>query len=189
MPRTRVQDTHRHLRNACEHTKSTTRTSYKNSFFPTTTREWNQLPQATQNLAHCAFKKQLCRQLGEPNPPLHFNIGSKRGNILHAKLRMNMTHLNSHLYEVQKTSSPECHCGYRNENLSHFVLYCPSYKNQREELFSSVSQNLQNFRKQSARLKIRTLTHGDPALSSGGSLEVALHVQTFLLNTQRFNYP
>ena len=94
MPRTRVQDTHRHLRNACEYTTSTTRTtSYKNSFFLTTTREWNQLPQATQNLAHSAFKKQLCRQLGESNPPLHFNIGSKRGNILHARLRMNMTHL------------------------------------------------------------------------------------------------
>ena len=99
MPQTRAQDTNKHLRNASNHTTTAHRTTaYKKSFIPTTTKQWNDLPQVIQHHTHKTFKKQLRKQLGEPDPPPYFNTGSKWGNILHARFRMDMTQLNSHLH-------------------------------------------------------------------------------------------
>ena len=141
MSNTRAHDTNRQLRNTNKHTTFGSRTTlYHKSFFPLTCAQWNKLPNTTQHLKHNSFKKkQLCEQLGLPDPPLYNTFGSKIENVLHARLIMEMTHLNSHLFIVKKTVSPSCSCGHRSETINHFVLQCPYYKEQRESLFQNIS--------------------------------------------------
>ena len=143
MPNTRARDTDRRLRNANTHTTSTCHTStYKRSFLPTTTRQWNRLTRDTQQLSHIHFKKEICQQLGAPAPPKYYCMGSKIGNIFHSRLRMKMSHLNSHLFIIKKVNSPECTCGYDNENIEHFLFYCPKYATERNDLINDMSQIL-----------------------------------------------
>ena len=44
--------------------------------------------------------------------------------------------------------SPQCHCGFENEDALHFFFNCPIYTQQRIQLFNSVTQianfNLEN---------------------------------------------
>ena len=187
MPNTRAQDTSMHLRNANTHTSTYTRTtSYQKSFIPTTSTQWNKLPNATQQLKHTAFKKRLREQLGVSDPPMFFTLGSKFGNILHSRLRMNMTCLNSHLYTVQKTVTPSCACGNSNETISHFTLSCPNYTEQRNILFKNLSEELlPDFKNKSTKCQLEILLFGTE-LSGGVGRLVAMHFQNFLLKTERF---
>ena len=187
MPNTRSQDTNRHLRNANKHTTVANRTTaFNKSFFPTTTKQWNELPHATRQLTHKQFKKQLRQQLGEPDPSPYCSFGSKQGNIFHARLRMEMTQLNAHQHICQKVPSPECSCGHKNENIKHFTLNCPIYNNQRIKLFDRLSETLQiHFRRLTPTNQLNILLHG-MNLSSASGREVALHFQNFLFETKRF---
>lgn len=111
LPNTRAHDTNRGLRNANTHTMPTYRTSsYQRSFFPTTGAQWNRLQGTTRTLPHNSFKKQLCEQLGVPDPPIFYAVGPKRSNTLHARLRMDMSELNSHSFSIQKSPSPGLFC-------------------------------------------------------------------------------
>ena len=187
MPNTRAQDTDRQLRNANMHTTTTSRTSsYHKSFFPTTCTQWNELPSTTQHLTHTTFKKQLSEHLGASDPPLYFSVGSKKGNILHARLRMDMTYLNSHLFSIQKTTSPSCQCGHRNETVNHFVISCQNHTEQRDILFKSISQTLlPDFINKSPKEQLRIILYGTDLTGCGGR-SVALYFQNFLLNSKRF---
>ena len=88
------------------------------------------------------LKKQLRQQQGEPDPPKYFTTGSNSGNTLHARLRMDIAQLYSHLHVIQKVPSPQCECRYWNENVNHFTLHCPKYDSQSEEHFDSISRTL-----------------------------------------------
>ena len=189
MPNTRSHDTNLMLRNANTHTSLTFRTtSYKRSFFPTTGAQWNTLTDTTRRLSHHTFRKQLHEQLGQPDPSKFYAVGTKKGNILHARLRMDMTELNSHLFTIQKTSSPVCRCGHHLENIYHFVFSCPNYVQQRTLLYSKVSSIITNFTSKPAAAKLQILLHG-AGLSGDDGRAVAFHFQNFLLNSGRFTRP
>ena len=71
-----------------------------NSFFPSTIRAWNELPEETKTAPSVAsFKYRLNRYLINPPPPEYFNCGYRIGQIMHAKLRIRMEcrSLNAHL--------------------------------------------------------------------------------------------
>ena len=55
---------------------------YLNSFFPSTIRAWNSLPEETKQAPSVAsFKHRLNRDLNKP--PIYFNAGTRKGQILH----------------------------------------------------------------------------------------------------------
>ena len=58
--------------------------------------------------------------------PVYYNIGSKSGQVSHARLRMDSSTLNDHLYRRSLVASRNCICGQRETN-SHFLLECNSY--------------------------------------------------------------
>jgi hypothetical protein len=49
----------------------------------------------------------------------HYYVGCKLGQILHARLRMNCSALNAHLFIRNLVESPNCICGIT-ETVSHF---------------------------------------------------------------------
>ena len=72
---------------------------YCNSFYPSTIRDWNNLPQEIYESSLVAlFKYQLNKDTQRRAPPKFFSAGSRLGQILHARIRMACSLLNSDLY-------------------------------------------------------------------------------------------
>ena len=187
IPRTREQETNRILRNAGNHTLARPKTTaYKRSFFINTSKQYNEIPLDARNLNHTLFKKHLQKHLGTPKPPTYYTFGSKTGNTLQTRLRNEMSHLNSHLYAIQKVTSPACACGYKVESVRHYVLSCPLYTEQRQLLFNNMSLTLNDFTHNNPSQQLEILLHGTN-LSSGDGRAVAHHFQSFVLNSHRFH--
>lgn len=96
-----------------------------NSFIPSTIRAWNSLSDDVKSAPSVAsFKFRLNRDLKKP--PRYYNIGTRIGQILHARLRMECSALNAHLYRKNIVPSPSCLCG-GFESPYHFLFVCPKY--------------------------------------------------------------
>ena len=186
---TRLHDTGRHLRNASTQTLPQNRTtSYQRSFVPATSREWNKLPETTRLIEPPKlFKTAIVRRLGAKRPPPYYALGSKFGNILHTRLRVETSCLNAHRYRILLTETPFCSCGYRSEDTIHFTLSCPLYAAPRTHLFQSLNTILNNnFSTLSPATQINSLVCGT-GISAGDGVGVAAAFQNFLLASNRFN--
>ena len=76
---------------------------FYNSFLPSTIRAWNDLSDDVKAAPSVAsFKHQLNKDLRKP--PTFFNSGTRRGQILHARLRMDCSSLNA-TFTQEKYSS------------------------------------------------------------------------------------
>ncbi len=91
---------------------------YSNSFLPSTISEWNKLPETIRNAPSLlSFKARINKNVSKPSPL--FNIGHRRDQILHARLRLSCSSLNYDLYRKSIIDSPLCACGAQ-ETASHF---------------------------------------------------------------------
>ena len=187
MPHTRARNTGRLLRNATSHTTIANHTtSFQRSFFLSTAKLWNQLPESIRSLPMSSFKKAVHEHLGVPKPPAYYTFGSKSGNILHTRLRTKMSNLNSHRFLVNTHTTPECSCGYKVENVSHFVLFCPNFQRQRHKLFRNISQTLNiDFSMIPPEVKLNLFIHGKNVDCIDGRV-VAHHFQNYLADSNRF---
>ena len=94
--------------------------------------------------------------------------------------------LNSHQFQINKIDSPECSCGHIKEDIRHYVLFCPNYDAQRNELYQNASLILgTNFGDYPTDSKLNILIHGD-TLRSEDDQRMAFHFQKFLLRSKRF---
>ena len=187
IPEDRRQGTGRILRNENHRTIPRSRTShYQRSFIPDTSRHWNQLPHEVRSCQESKKFKQHIKLLhSTPQPSHYFTLGTKVGNTLHTQIRLGMSKLNTHKYSIQKTASPSCACGYKQENTKHFILHCPRFASARSELFSQVSTHINtDFRTLSDDTKIDTLLNGHNTTKHTAH-PVSTAFQKFLQNTSR----
>ena len=78
---------------------------FYDSFFPATIRAWNDLPgNIKQATPVASFKFLLNRNITKP--PKYYNTGSRIGQILHARLRMECSSLNAHLHKKKNYTRP-----------------------------------------------------------------------------------
>ena len=190
LPRTRQQATRRTLRNASQYSLPQNNTTlFQRSFIPATTRNWNKLPECIRATASPkSFKRGVLQLLGVPPPPPYYILGSKIGNILHAKLRMGMSDLNAHQYSVQKTLTPSCHCKDTPETTNHFITQCPLYTDCRFQLFPTLSNILHfDFSQLSRDTQTHMLLHGTH-ISADARDGVVRSFHDFLFATKRFRH-
>ena len=89
-----------------------------NYIYPSTIRGWNNLPQEIkQSSSVASFKYQLNKDTQRRAPPKFFSAGSRLGQILHARIRMACSSLNSDLYRKNIVPSISCACGGRGGGL------------------------------------------------------------------------
>jgi len=189
LPNTRQQDTRRVLRNHASHTLPQNHTtSYQHSFIPATTRTWNRLPEHIRSLnRQKQFKKAISQHLGSRRPPMYYHFGTKLGNNLHAKLRLGISELNSHQFQIQKCDTTACNCGHNQETTTHFVLHCPLHTQIRNSLFQNISQILKmNFSFLPPPKMLDVLIHGKETGVNDG-VKVAACFQAFLFQSRRFS--
>ena len=153
--------------------------NFQNSFLPKTINEWNNLE---NDLKLCetvgAFTRNLNNNLSKP--PMWFNTGDRKLNILHARLRMLCSPLNDHLYSnIHVIDNPSCPCGYARENNKHFFLECQMYNQERLELITVLNQL-------GFEPLLNNLLFGNDSLSNETNVSACLAIQNYIKKSKRF---
>ena len=115
----------------------------KNSFFPFTISEWNNLDCIIRNSKSLSiFKKNLLNFI-RPCANSIFNIHNPYGIKLLTRLRLGLSHLRDHKFRhcFQDTLNPLCDCGNDTETTTHFFLHYPSFHTPRKTLLNNIRTN------------------------------------------------
>ena len=117
---------------------------FANSFFPSTTKLWNEAYNVTESIDSIgSFKNSLVSyfQLPKYFKPFGYSI-DRYTSIVHTRIRLDACALNYHLHRIGIKQSPACSCGFINESKSHYflyVIYCTNYAAERQTPLTSVA--------------------------------------------------
>ena len=118
-------------------------TSSFNSFFPSCTRDWNKLPTATQHAISINTFKSLIRSRPTSNISYNHLCSGTQGRWL-ARLRMELSALNSHRYRYHFIQNPICPtCGTHSETNYHYFFTCPTHRLARNILLTQLETELE----------------------------------------------
>ena len=150
---------------------------YQTSFIVSTTSIWNGLPEHIQG--NDSISK-LKRYLASNDHSVFgvFYYGNRREQIIHCKLRLEMSDLNQDMVNRHLSNDASCACGANSENASHYMLLCPTYQNARNITISTLPLVQQN---------IATLLNGNPHLPQTTNISIFQVVHKFIVESQRFN--
>ena len=162
-------------------------TSYRRSFIPATIRQWNLLPEEIRNISsRREFSRQVWQRFGAPEPPSLNTVGTKTLNTHHTRLRVGLSTLHAHLFQLQLTTNPSCTCSHNYEDTAHYILRCPLYTTHRINLFDAARRIVPAFDTFSDKHKLQALLFGH-SLSETQGASIAQHLQTYIAHTRRFN--
>ena len=109
----------------------------KNSFFPSTIIEWNNLdPNLRNSDTYGTFKNAILKFIRPPNSV--FGCHNSQGIKFVTALRLVLSHLCKFKLSFQDSLNPLCKWGAEVESISHFLLHCPNYDNNRSSLLSTI---------------------------------------------------
>jgi hypothetical protein len=144
---------------------------------PQTVRSWNLLPDSTKNCPSInVFKSRLNLNIIYDKPTF-FYVGSRLGQIFHARIRMECSALNCDLFRKDIVNSPRCTCG-AIETPSHYFLNCPHYNIPRQRHIFALNLPIP--------LSTELLLVGSIELTINQNTEIFLSVQKFILSSKRF---
>jgi hypothetical protein len=87
------------------------------AFIPSTIRQWNGLDPSLRNVDYIAkFKTELRKRKDISQVPKHYEIGSRKLNIILNQLGCFASFLNYDLLQVNIVSDPSCHCSANRED-------------------------------------------------------------------------
>ena len=118
--------------------------SFKSTFSPSCSSNWNQLEPNIQNSSSIEIFKRILLSFIRPKPANVYRIHHPRGLKLLRRLRLGLSHLREHKfrYNFSDTIDPFCLCGTNNlETSQHFLLHCPTYACLRRKLFDNLHNN------------------------------------------------
>ena len=104
-------------------------------------------------------------------------VGSRKGQILQARLSLECKSFNSDFYQKHIVPSPSCQCG-EFESAAHFLFNCPIYTNERQR---HLPNNLRTF-------TTKDLLFGCENASEQDNQSLFLQVQDLIVNSGRFPY-
>ena len=165
------------LRNNSNINQTNTRTgTSRKSYIPATTQFWNNLDDSIKDLTSKESLKQILKR-NKPNTKSYYNIGKRKLNIILARISMECSEHNHHLFTMNIIDNPLCTCG-RNETINHFFIECPQYHLPRVVLIENLTQININF-------NLETLLHG--TRDSLLDLRLICLLDTFITATKRFS--
>ncbi len=168
---------------------------FRRSFYPSAIRLGNQLNDQVKNSPSLpTFKRLLKSGLFPTRNKLH-SYGIGRAPVQLARMRMCLSALNQHRHKYHYIPSPACEsCGNRIEDVTHFMLYCPTYQGARNSLILSIaplviniSPDIETIRNnRHAQAVVNILLSGDNRLSTETNQSILSHVFTYIASTNRF---
>ena len=115
--------------------------------------------------------------MNDKNFPNYYYLGKGTEQIIHRRLRLEMSDLIFDLFSRHLTDNPSCACGHPFETAEHFLLFCPNYQNERINTIRHLGNNY---------IDIHTLLFGDLSLGPRVNETVFENVQECIRQTRRF---
>ena len=169
-----------------------TRHNYlKNSFFPSTIYEWNNLDCKIRNSGSLSiFKKNLLNFI-RPCANSIFNIHNPYGIKLLTRLRLGLSHLRAHKFRhcFQDTVNPLCDCGNDTETTTHFFLHCPSFHSPRQILLNNIRNINEQILSHGEDQLIQTVLYGNPNFNLTVNRLILNATIKYLISTEQFKCP
>ena len=167
---------------------------YLKSYIPSSIKIWNDTEPDIKNAeTESILKSKLMRIYGNSSNAL-FLYGDGKGAINQSRIRMGLSALNSQRKKYHFIPDGTCpNCDARSEDAMHFLLVCPAYTVQRQQLFQELNHNvpqvihpLSNFTadKKVANMLTRILINGTGNAASDQSIFKSVHI--FIETSQRF---
>ena len=151
-------------------------TKFKNSLLPNCIELWNKLDNETRLISNNSEFKTKITNVAFRNPL--FNGHKRSLNLIHSKLRMKCSNLNSHLYDLHVIDSPQCVCMSGIEDCFHYFFQCPLYNVERQRLIFNVEQL--------CNVSLNVVLYGNESLSIDENLTLFQHVECYIHETNRF---
>ena len=118
----------------------------------------------------------------------HFNRGiSKYANSLHTQLRLGRSFLSAHGFAIGIYNSDLCICS-RPETTRHFFT-CFLYQEEQKLLHENMSKVIPKFSTYSLKHQIEIFMNGISSEPDPRNISIVFAVQTYILQTKRFNQP
>ena len=113
---------------------------FKNSFFPSTIIEWNNLDHNIRNSSSFNIFRRSILKFIRPSANSFFNCHNPKGIKFITRLRLRLSHLREHKFKhsFQDSLNPFCSCGLVIESTGHYLLHCPTYITERRTLLSTI---------------------------------------------------
>ena len=167
---------------------------FSKSFFPFFSKLWSSLHKNIKcNTDFIRFKENISG-LYKPIKNRHFKYGSKIGNRYLTHLRVGRSFLNSHCFITGLSNTDICEKCNENkvENISHFVLSCPSHSLPRASMINKIATLIQNFFPLSNENKLSILLNGITTVNNFADcrkVTIMFAMQSLILSTKRFEKP
>ena len=113
---------------------------FRNSFFPYTVNEWNNLDNIIKSSeSYSMFRKKMLNLI-RPKCNDTYGIHNPSGLKLLTRLRLGLSHLKDHKFNhnFKDCINPLCSCGLSVENSVHFFLHCRHFSLQRQTLMNNI---------------------------------------------------
>ena len=167
-----------HRRNPLERLMPHCRTEfYQQSFLPSITMIRNDLPDFVKLSSSLVVFKRFLSENDTIVPPIYYST-NRISEIIHCKLRLEISDLNSDLFKRHLTANMSCICGSPIENANHFLRDCP--------LFDQIRRTTINQIKNYPLIHTKHLTHGNFDLTFEENKDVFDKVQKFIILSGRF---
>ena len=149
---------------------------YKKSFLPAVINDWNGLPLNIRNTNSISLFKSLINR-DKPKSKKLYNVGYRKVQIFHTRLRNNCSSLNQHLYWKNVIDSPLCSCGSIESN-QHYFFECKLYLLIRNTLVQKLSDI--------TTVNLQTILYGNENLSFYNNEIIFNEVHKYILDSKRF---
>ena len=105
------------------------------------------------------------------------------------RLRVSLTHLNSHRfhYNFQECLNPLCSCSLEIADTTHYLMHCRYFSNGRTDLMNSVNSVAQNFEFMTENSKKDLILFGDPRFNENKNKVMLEATLTFIKKSERFS--
>ena len=166
---------------------------FKSTFYPNCLSKWNKLePELRLAPSIAVFKKKLLSIIRPPAKSV-YGIHDRKGLSHLTQLRVGLSKLNFHKFKhnFRDTINPMCPTSDGIEDTEHFLLFCPSFDAQRQDILAGMVQSLRPF-VQITNLSNDALTqlsfYGDQDLSYDLNKNIILELTLrFIRETGRFD--
>ena len=164
---------------------------FKNSFFPSTISEWNNLDCKIRNLGSLSvFKKNLLNFI-RPCANSIFSIHKPYEIKLLIRWRLGLSHLHDHKFRhcFQDTLNPLCDCGNDTETTTYFFLHCPSFHTPRQTLLNNIKNINEQILSHGKDQLIQTFLYGSPNFNLTVNRLILNATIEYLISTELFKCP
>ena len=187
-----ARNTHYSLRTSdnipCFNTKHS---FFKNSFFPSTIIEWNNLDLTLRKCdSFNVFKKEILKFI-RPSSNSFYNCHNPVGITYITRIGLGLSHLREHKFKhsFQDSINPICNCGNDVESPIHFFLHSPLYSNERCTLLNSLSKVDHKLLDSTDTSLTQILLFGNSSFTTNDNTKIINLTIDFVLSTKRFDEP